>query len=118
MNSNRFSKSPTLIEPGVQYFLNEALKKSHSNRQEYYSFITNGCLFLGFATLLGYFLYSKYKGKLTPRERKVKERKVQEYLVSKLKMMEVDRREKRQELITGLPLYKSEFDIMHRNLYR
>ena len=28
MSSNRFSKSPTLIEPGVQYFLNEALKRA------------------------------------------------------------------------------------------
>ena len=116
--NNRPSKSPTLIEPGVQYFLNEALKKSHSNRQQYYNFITNGCLFLAFVSLVSYFLYSKYKGKLTAKERKVKERKIQEYLISKLKMMEVDRREKRQELITGLPLFKSEFDIMHRNLYR
>jgi len=116
--NNNFSKSPKLIEPGVQYFLNETLKQTHNNKQEFYNLIINGLLIIFLIGGIGMILYIKYKGKLTPRQKKVKERKVQEYLISKLKMMEVDRKKNRQELITGLPLFKSEFDIMHRNLYR
>ena len=32
--------------------------------------------------------------------------------------MEVDRRRNRQDLITNLPVYKSEFEAAHRNLYQ
>ena len=48
----------------------------------------------------------------------IKERKIQEYLISKLKIMEVDRRRKNQDLITNLPMYKSEFHASERNLYQ
>ena len=112
-----FSK-PSLIEPTVKTFMIGTLKHCKKIRDEYYSYVFNLGSIIIFIIVLTLLLYYKYKGKLTPRQKKVKERKVQEYLISKLKMMEVDRKKNRQELITGLPLFKSEFDIMHRNLYR
>ncbi len=112
------SRRPILIEPGVKYFLDETLKNCHENKKTYFNKIVNVSLFIFFISLISLTLYIKYKGKLTPRERKIKDRKIQEYLISKLKVMEVDRRRNRQDLITNLPVYKSEFEAAHRNLYQ
>ena len=71
-----------------------------------------------FLLIFGIILRTKYKGKLTPREKRIKERKLQEYLIAKLKIMEVDRRRNQQDLITNLPIYRSEFEASHRNLYQ
>ena len=109
---------PTLIEPGVKYFLDETLKNCHETKKTYFNMIVNSCLFLLFILIIGFILRIKYKGKLTPREQKIKDRKIQEYLISKLKIMEVDRRRNQQDLITNLPVYKSEFESSHRNLYQ
>ena len=112
------SKKPILIEPGVKYFLDKTLKNCHETKVTYFNKLVNLCLFIFFISLFAFILYIKYKGKLTPRERMIKDRKTKEYLISKLKIMEVDRRRNRQDLITNLPVYKSEFEATHRNLYQ
>ena len=109
---------PRLTEPGVRFFLDNTLKNCHQTKKDYFDKIVNSCLFFLFLFILGIILRTKYKGKLTPREKKIKERKLQEYLIAKLKIMEVDRRRNQQDLITNLPIYKSEFEATHRNLYQ
>ena len=110
--------NPRLIEPGVKFFLHETLKNCHQNKKEYYNMLVNAGLLILFILIFGIILRIKYKGKLTPREKRIKEREIQEYLISKLKIMEVDRRRNRQDLITNLPMYKSEFQASERNLYQ
>ena len=110
--------NPRLTEPGVKFFLNQTLKNCHQTKKNYYNMIVNTCLLFLFVLIFGILLRIKYKGKLTPREKRIKERKIQEYLISKLKIMEVDRRRQKQDLITNLPMYKSEFQASERNLYQ
>ena len=110
--------NPKLTEPGVKFFLNQTLKNCHETKKNYYDMIVNTCLLFIFILIFGAILRIKYKGKLSPKEKRIKERKIQEYLISKLKIMEVDRRRKNQDLITNLPMYKSEFHASERNLYQ
>ena len=76
--------NPRLIEPGVKFFLHETLKNCHQNKKEYYNMLVNAGLLLLFILIFGIILRIKYKGKLTPREKRIKERKIQEYLISNL----------------------------------
>ena len=109
--------NPRLTEPGVKFFKSD-IENCHQTKKNYYNMIVNACLLFLFVLIFGIILRIKYKGKLTPREKRIKERKIQEYLVSKLKIMEVDRRRQKQDLITNLPMYKSEFQASERNLYQ
>ena len=62
------SPKPTLIEPGVKYFLNHSLKQCHMIRDKFHNTIFNIGLFIGFLIILGLILLFKYKGRLTPVE--------------------------------------------------
>jgi hypothetical protein len=112
MNYENFSK-PTLTEPGVKYFLNETLKQCHNFKMKYNNLLYNICLGIGFAILLGGILLYKYKGKLTPSEKEVKNREKQQYILSKIKNYQNAKRMAEQTLITGLPQWENEYDILH-----
>lgn len=75
--------------------------------------IFNIGLFFGFLLILGLILIYKYKGKLTPSEIQQKNKEKQEYILSKIKIFQNAKRIAHQELITGLPAWESEYDIIH-----
>ena len=58
MNFNDFSK-PSLIEPGVKFFLNQTLKQCHEFKNKYNNIIFNISLAVGFFLLLGTILLFK-----------------------------------------------------------
>lgn len=99
---------PTLIEPGVRYFLGETLKKCHGFKENYKNLIINAGLFIIFMMILGIILAIKYKGKLTPEEIKEKEIEKKKYILSKIKNYQDARKREEQELITGLPHWENE----------
>lgn len=113
MNFDEFTK-PTLIEPGTKFFLNETLKQTHSFRLKYYNYIINIGLFLLFLIVLGAILLYKYKGRLTPIEKEEKNKEKQQYILSKIKTFQENKKKVQQELITGLPNWDSEFDLIHQ----
>jgi hypothetical protein len=119
MNYDDFGMAkPTLVEPGVKYFLHQSLKQCHIVREKYNNTIFNIGLFIGFLVILGLILLYKYKGKLTPAEIQKKNKEKQEYILSKVKMIQDAKRIAHQELITGLPAWDSEYDIIHsKKLY-
>lgn len=105
---------PSLTEPGVKYFLNETLKQCHTFKVKYHNFIFNFCLGgLFIIVLLGVLIY-KYKGKLTPSEKEVKNREKQQYILSKIKNFQDAKRMASQSLITGLPQWENEYDLIHK----
>jgi len=59
---------PSLVEPGVKYFLHQSLKQCHIVREKFENTIFNIGLLFGFLLILGLILIYKYKGKLTPNE--------------------------------------------------
>lgn len=112
MDFNNISK-PVLTEPGVKYFLNKTLKQCHEIKNNYHNMLLNLGLLAGFLLCLGLLLLYKYKGKLEPVEIEKKNREKQQYILSKIKNLQDAKRVAHQELITGLPEWDSEYDIIH-----
>jgi hypothetical protein len=107
---------PKLTEPGTKYFLNETLKQCHIFRSNYHNTLINISLFVGFVFILGAILFYKYKGRLTPIEKQNKNNEKQQYILSKIKIFQQAKRTAHQELITGLPNWDSEFDVIHNKI--
>lgn len=114
MNFDTEFTKPILIEPGVKYFLNETLKQCHKFKEKYNNTIFNISLFVLFFILLGILLAFKYKGKSTPQEKEQKELEKKQYILSKIRNYQEAKTRSQQELITGLPHWETEFDIIHK----
>lgn len=123
MNFDNFSNSdwpspkPTLTEPGVKYFLNQTLKQCHIIRDNFHNMVFNIGLFIGFLIILGLILLYKYKGRLSSVEIEKKNKEKQQYILSKIKNFQEAKKEAHQELITGLPAWDSEYDMINKKLY-
>jgi hypothetical protein len=107
------SPKPALTEPGVKYFLHQTLKQCHIARDKFHNLVFNVGLFAGFLIILGLILLYKYKGRLTPVELERKNKEKQQYILSKIKNFQEAKRVAHQELITGLPSWDNEYDIIH-----
>ena len=112
------SSKPMLTEPGVKYFLNETLKQCHQFKENHNNMLFNIGLLIGFFIILGILLLYKYKGKLTPEELEQKELEKKRYILSKIRNYQDAKVKAQQELITGLPHWDSEFDIIYDNQVR
>ena len=104
---------PMLTEPGITYFINESLKQCHSIKETYQNTIINIWLLVGFLMVLGILLLYKYKGKLTQKEIEEKDVQKKQYILSKIRNFQDAKVRSQQELITGLPHWESEFDIIN-----
>ena len=85
MNDN--APAPTLTEPGVRYFLSKSLDQCRRVKDCYHTQTFNITVGIAFFLCLGIFLYLRYKGKPTIEEVDAKKRQRQEYILSKLKMV-------------------------------
>ena len=112
MNYDDFSK-PKLTEPGVKYFLHQTLKHCHIARDNFHNMVFNIGLFIAFLIIVGLILLYKYKGKLTPIEVEQKNKEKQQYILSKIKNFQQAKRTAQQELITGLPNWDNEYNILY-----
>ena len=104
---------PALIEPGVKYFLHQTLKQCHIARDKFNNYVFNIGLFIFFLIILGLILFYKYNGRLTPIEIERKNKEKQQYILSKIQNFQQAKRRAHNELITGLPAWDSEYDIIH-----
>jgi hypothetical protein len=102
MEYHDFTK-PILTEPGTKFFLNETLKQCHVIRNKFHNILFNLGLFIFFLLILGGILLYKYKGRLTPVEKRRKDVEKQQYVLSKIKNLQEAKKIAHQELITGLP---------------
>lgn len=96
---------PSLIEPGVRYFLNGTLKECRKFKDNYMSTIFNISMIVLLVCAIGGFLLYRYKGKPTPAELDMKNRKKQEYIISKLQQLAFEKKKNtpNTSMITGLP---------------
>jgi hypothetical protein len=104
---------PILTEPGVKYFLSEALKQSHIIRENFHNTLFNIGMLIFFLLILGAILVYKYKGKLTPVEISKNNNQKQQYILEKIKNFQIAKQRAQQELITGLPHWDNEYNIIH-----
>ena len=104
---------PSLIEPGIRNFVTVTLKQCHQFKEKNNNLFLNISLFLGFLIVLGILLIYKYRGKLTPEEIEEKENEKKNYILSRIYNYQQAKKHAQQELITGLPNWESEFDIVN-----
>ena len=102
---------PTLTEPGVKYFLTQTLKQCHIEKNKFHNIIFNVGLFIAFIFILGFILLYKYKGKLNYVEKEIKNKQKQEYILSKIQNFQQAKKIAHNELITGLPEWRSDYII-------
>lgn len=108
---------PSLTEPGVRYFLRETLKQCHIKSTAHYNTLWNCGIFLLFIIIFGIILAYRKRYKLTPEEEKEKKEKDHAYIMTKIKSLREEKRQINNEIITNLPKFESDFEIMHKKYY-
>lgn len=93
-----------LVEPGVKYFLRESLKQCNTLKKKYHNLYFNIGALIFIIAVMGGILWSKYKGKMTPIEKKLKMQKDKMYILEKLKSLPNPRKE--GGMITQLPKWQ------------
>lgn len=109
MNFADQNLKPSLTEPGVKYFLSQALKQSHIIREKFHNTIFNIGMLILFILILGAILVYKYKGRLTPVDVAKKNKEKQQYILEKIKNFQQAKLMAHQQLITGLPHWENEY---------
>jgi hypothetical protein len=112
-NQGWAAPKPLLTEPGVKYFLNQALKQSHIIRENFHNTVFNVGMLIFFLLILGGILIYKYKGRLTPVEIAQKNKEKHQYILERIKNFQISKQRAHQELITGLPHWENEYNIIH-----
>ena len=108
---------PNLIEPGAKYFIGETLARVHLDNTQYNTFLFNLCLFLFFIIILYGILSFRKKNKLTEEEKKEKDMLKKNYLLNKVKELSDKQKERYDQMITELPKFESDFELLHKNFY-
>lgn len=101
MNDN--APAPTLIEPGVRYFLSKSLEQCRRAKDYYHTQTFNFTAGVVFFICLGIFLFIRYKGKPSPEEVEAKRRREQEYILLKIKNGKRHALRTKQRYTDGLP---------------
>ena len=95
---------PSLTEFSTKYYIRHSLQQVRRLKDKYITITVNICLFLLFIGVVGGLLYYKYKGKLTPEQKQIKDRERKKFLFQKLHQISYEKQKESQELITNLPL--------------
>jgi len=93
---------PRLIENSAKNHLFQTLQKCHNNRVSIYYYALNfGVLFL-FVGIVGFVLYYCIKQKLTEYEKQQKMLKDQQYVLSKIRYYQEDKKERQRSQVSGI----------------
>ena len=109
---------PSLIEPGTKYFFNETLKNVNNERNRINSLLFNLALFVMFIFIVYGILYFRKKNKPTNDEKKKKEELKKNYLLNKVKELQQEKKKHYDTMITELPKFESDFELLHKNFYK
>ena len=92
---------PTLTDLTTKFHIRTSLKQSRQFKDKYITLGVNIALLLLFIGLLCGLLYYKYKGKLTPHEKSIKERQKKQYIFEKLHRISYEKHKENQNLINN-----------------
>ena len=98
---------PRLIEPGIRMFLSKSLRDYHKSLDKYTSLIFNISLFIVFIGVFSFILYYRYKGRPTPHDIAMKNRKSKEYILGKLQTLAIMKKQNNSGMITDLPTWET-----------
>lgn len=94
---------PSLVEPGVKYFVGCTLKQCREFKDKYINIFVNIGMFVFLVVLISSTLMYRYKGKPTPAEVEIKKHQQIEFINSKLRMIADIKKKTSEDLITNLP---------------
>jgi len=103
--------SPILTEPGMHYFMRETLKQCRDRKAIIYTRISNLLLLMAFLLVLGLFLYYKYKGRMTPEEKKKRLLDQEKYILERIKITRNKAKKHQNLIITDLPTLDSNANL-------
>ena len=95
---------PSLTENATKYYIRKSLIEVRQFKDKYITIFVNILLLLILIGAISAFLLFKYKGKLTPQEKVIKEREKKQYLFKKLQQYSYEKQKNSQNLITNLPM--------------
>ena len=110
-------QSSHLTEPGVRFFLCGILRTCRNKKNALYSRIFNISAFLLFVGLLVGILYYRRKTKIPEKEKKLRRRREEMYIIEKIKSMKQKTKKDQNLIITELPKLDGGFDVLHKNYY-
>ena len=108
---------PNLIEPGTKFFLSKTLENVHLENIRYNTFLFNLFLFFSFIIILYGILSFRKKNKPSEEERKNKDILKKTYLLNKVKELSDKKKQDVDKMITQLPKFESDFELLHKNFY-
>ena len=109
---------PSLVEPGVKYFIGSTLNQCREFKDKHINILFNLSIFIIFITIVSVILIYRYKGKPTPAEVEIKNRKKQEYIVSKLQQIAYIKNQTSEKLITNLPNWSDHPELSNLSTIR
>ena len=110
-------QNPKLVESGTKYFFTKTLENCHNKKMTYYNNLYNIILLSLFVVVVLLTLRYKYKGKLTPEQKKEKQEKERDYILNKIKSIDIQKQKYRQEIITNLPTFDNEYYYLNQNIF-
>lgn len=78
---------PSLIEPGMKYYMDSALENSRIYKAKLYNYAFNGILTLLFLSLIATILYYGYNNKKTTEEREKEDREKTQKIIEKVRSL-------------------------------
>jgi len=115
---NTYIHSPSLTEPGVKYFLKETLKQCQDKKIKLYYFWTNIGFLILFVGILASLLVWKQKTKKTKKEITDDRMSHRKYVLEKIKLIQEKKKKEQNLIITGLPKFESDFELLHKKYYQ
>ena len=96
-----------LTEPGIKNLFLQNLNECKQIKLNYHTKVLNIGLLVVFFVSLGILLYTKYKGKISEEEVHSRKEKDRLYILNQIKLVQIDRQQRNNELITNLPTPES-----------
>ena len=96
-----------LTEPGIKNLFLQNLNECKQTKLNYNTKCLNIALFAGFFVCLGVLLYVKYRGRLSKEEKDTRKERDRMYILNQIKMVQIDRQHRNNDLITNLPTPES-----------
>lgn len=93
---------PRLIENSAKNYLLQTLQKCHNNRVSIYYYALNIGVFILFVGVVGLVLYYCSKQKLSDYDKQQKNLKDQQYILSKIRYYQEDKKQENQSRISDI----------------
>lgn len=103
--------NPSLVEPGVKYFLNGTLKQCSINKVKYYNNIFNVVCFIIFILGMSLFLYVKYISHNNTEYKEQQRENDKNYMLDLVHKIQTEKRIQTGSKITDLPEFQSEYEL-------